>query len=738
MKARNTFFLLAIGAMAVAVGQVFAADVGELINDLTDGNKFTRREAARSLALLGPEAKPAVPALVDALDDDQDQVLFWAATALSNLGPDAHEATSELIKRFSNQGGRRYKDQARLRVATALARIGAPAVPQLIKALGDDSRAVRSGAARVLGNMGPTAREAVPALASLLADKEAYIGETAGAALGKIGLAAHPQVLAALGSDDENIRAAAAVAIGWMSEPTDAAKRLAKLLEAGQPDRVTANGLEAFNRVGLPGEQLLPLLLPALEHDNERVRHEAMNGLLSLRPDSRAAVLPLVEQLGSDDPVRRSRAIDLLGRIGTDAAAAVPKLIAHLGQASGEERDGCRQAVVEIGPAAVPGILASAKSQPLAKLNDGTWQARCLSEIGLQAIPGLTGAVKTGAADGSVYLAMLGLRNIRAKSASARQAIQPFLEHEQAAFRGLALAALVATADKPVGLVPQLQSAMNDGNPLVRQAAMDALASLGPSARAATAALTERLDDKDAGIQLSAVRAIGKLGSDDPVLAKRLAGMIDDAGTDLRLAVVESLGGFGKLPGSAVASLVGVLKVEHAVTQSAAFDALAKLGKEAKSALPALSQAVRHDNATVRASALNALARVEPDDDKLLTALKQALDDPSAGVRHTAIRELGELGSNARSAGPALFACLNTSEDRQAALDALRQVRVRDVDLYIAALENEEPLVRLFACQALRRAGKGARKARSEITKLTRDRYDYVRREARRALDALK
>jgi HEAT repeat protein len=65
-------------------------------------------------------------------------------------------------------------------------------------------------------------------------------------------------------------------------------------------------------------------------------------------------------------------------------------------------------------------------------------------------------------------------------------------------------------------------------------------------------------------------------------------------------------------------------------------------------------------------------------------------------------------------------------------------VRVRDVDLYISILDNEEPLVRLFACQALRRAGKDARKAEPEIRKLTSDKYDYVRREARRALDSFK
>ena len=214
--------------------------------------------------------------------------------------------------------------------------------------------------------------------------------------------------------------------------------------------------------------------------------------------------------------------------------------------------------------------------------------------------------------------------------------------------------------------------------------------------------------------------------------------MLDGAGTDLRLAVVESLGGFRKLPSIAVKRLVGVLEVKHAATQSAAFDALAKLGPEAKPALSALNQAVGHADSGVRASALNALTKVETDDGKLLALLKPALRDASAKVRHTAIRGLGELGSDARPAGPELFARLETSEDRKLALEALRRVRVRDVDLYISILDNDEPLVRLFACQVLRRLGKGARKAEPELRKRLRDEYDYVRREARRALDSFK
>ena len=732
MKISNTVLLFLLGSLLAAAGEV-----DRLISDLREGDKVARREAARALALLGPEAKPAVPALVRALDDDQEQVFFWSATALANLGPDAHEATPELIKRL-RRSSRRYRDQVRLRMVTALTRIGPAAVPQLIDALGNESESIRSGAARVLGNMGSDAHEAAPRLFTLLADEETYLGEAAGAALGKIGPAAHPQVLEALGSDNENVRAAAAVAIGWMSEPGEPAKRLAKRLEAEPSSRVTANGLQALNRVGLPGEQLLPLLLQALDHDGDRVRHEAMNGLLSLRPDSRAAVPHLVGRLASDDPVKRGQAINLLGRIGPDAGDAVPRLITQLGQAAAEERVACRQAMVDIGQAAVPWILASAKSQPLAMLGGKSWQASCLGEIGLQATPALAAALKAQQADGSVYLALLGLKNIAAKSAAARQAILPFLEHKQAAFRSMALSALVASTAKPASLMPRLQAAMRDDNTLVRQEAMDALASLGPSARGATSALVESLDDQDAAVQLSAVRAIGKLGSEDTALARRLAGMLDGAGTDLRLAVVESLGGFRKLPSIAVKRLVGVLEVKHAATQSAAFDALAKLGPEAKPALPALNQAVGHADSGVRASALNALTKVETDDGKLLALLKPALSDASAKVRHTAIRGLGELGSDARPAGPELFARLETSEDRKLALEALRRVRVRDVDLYISILDNEEPLVRLFACQALRRAGKDARKAEPEIRKLTSDKYDYVRREARRALDSFK
>jgi HEAT repeat protein len=46
--------------------------------------------------------------------------------------------------------------------------VAAPAVPALIKALGDREAGVRQAAARALGAVGPGARDALPALARIL------------------------------------------------------------------------------------------------------------------------------------------------------------------------------------------------------------------------------------------------------------------------------------------------------------------------------------------------------------------------------------------------------------------------------------------------------------------------------------------------------------------------------------------------------------------------------------------
>ena len=324
MKLFKTVSVLLLGVLLVNAGEV-----EDLISELGSGDKVKRREAARSLALLGPDAKAAVPALVKGLEDDEEQVFFWSATALAKIGPAAYEATPKLIKRLE-RSRRRYKDQVHVRIVHALTQIGPQAVPQLTEALGSEDSSVRLGAARVLGNLGSASREAAPRLFGLLADDSDSVRDAAGSALGQIGNTAHPQIMQGLSADNATVRAAAAKAVHWIPATSVPAMHLAKRL-ANEPDKdARIAGLNALNRIGFDGERMLPLLLPALNSEEPGLRQEALSGILSLRPDGTAAVPHLIERLSAEDPAKREQAIDLLGRMGDDASAAVPKLIAVL------------------------------------------------------------------------------------------------------------------------------------------------------------------------------------------------------------------------------------------------------------------------------------------------------------------------------------------------------------------------------------------------------------------------
>jgi HEAT repeat protein len=70
--------------------------------------------------------------------------------------------------------------------AVALSRLGAAAVPELVKGLKADRMGVRVAAADALRHLGADARAAVPALVAALEDPEAGVLRAAGRALKKI------------------------------------------------------------------------------------------------------------------------------------------------------------------------------------------------------------------------------------------------------------------------------------------------------------------------------------------------------------------------------------------------------------------------------------------------------------------------------------------------------------------------------------------------------------------------
>jgi HEAT repeat protein len=170
--------------------------VPALIAALQTENETLRLNVAAVLSELGTDALAAVPALVTALHDPDEQVRLYATLALGNIGVGARVAEPDLIKALQDRSS-----YVRIYASYALRQIGVDVevtIPALVKALSDPDPQVQANAANALGAMGSDgaiaipelthlAELAIPELTKLLNVPEKYVEFAAVRALGNIG-----------------------------------------------------------------------------------------------------------------------------------------------------------------------------------------------------------------------------------------------------------------------------------------------------------------------------------------------------------------------------------------------------------------------------------------------------------------------------------------------------------------------------------------------------------------------
>ena len=91
----------ALSAQAAADAKEPVADgrpLSEWVADLKAPAPQTRNAAAYEISGLGPAAAPAVPALIESLDDPVAAVRFPVTVALGEIGPAAEAAVPKLLK----------------------------------------------------------------------------------------------------------------------------------------------------------------------------------------------------------------------------------------------------------------------------------------------------------------------------------------------------------------------------------------------------------------------------------------------------------------------------------------------------------------------------------------------------------------------------------------------------------------------------------------------------------------
>jgi HEAT repeat protein len=170
-----------------AVRDLARPAVPDLIDALRDKDEEIRLWAAITLGELGANAAGAVEPLIESVRDEAHPVVILSAIqALGQIGPVASRALPVLAPMVDDAGHRNH-----LMAIHASWRIGpkGPAeaslvVPKLIHRLSTTgSRRERAWIANILAEMGPAAREAIPALSAAATDPDPEVARSASHAL---------------------------------------------------------------------------------------------------------------------------------------------------------------------------------------------------------------------------------------------------------------------------------------------------------------------------------------------------------------------------------------------------------------------------------------------------------------------------------------------------------------------------------------------------------------------------
>jgi HEAT repeat protein len=447
-------------------------------------------------------------------------------------------------------------------------------VQTLQQLLDDPSRAVRQGAARLLGRFKADAQSAASDLAKQTRDPEESVREQAVRSLGEIGgppEVAIPALVALL--DEEgvpHVRVAVLQALGKFGpEAASAAAVLVELVQERDDDIRTA-AAEALRLIGPLDASLLPHLVAGLKSPDNQVRVHAAEVIGIIGPGADEAVPALVQALRDENARVRVQVARALGALGEASITALPGLCGALRDKDFEVAAGAAHALGAIGPAA-SGSLAT------------------LLKASRHTNPGVRESVAWA------------LRRIEGS---------------------------------PLAVLPRLIEMARDEDIEVRRMALDGLAGQTSLGTPRLQAFLTALEDEAPSVRAVAVSELPRLALPREELIERLLVAVADVSDEVQIRAVQALSDLGEVPEEVIARMCRLLTEDSERLQAVTLAGLARLGAQAQSAVPTLFQIMQRANTEVRAQVLHAAARIAPQE--TLPLFLSGLHDSDAEVRHRA------------------------------------------------------------------------------------------------------
>ncbi len=350
--------------------------------------KEVRKEIEKGLREWGTNALPELVRIVGS--QKRDTAETFAPQAFKILGADARPAVPMLVDLFKNP-------QTFSSARSCLEAIGQGAEPSLIEALSHTNKDICAGAASILGNLSPTSQPVVPALLKCIKDEDGRVRWLAINALGKIGARGQqldlivPVFINALHGPEFSLLENVVESLGGIAgaghqvelivpellkalpdpkyyrnrEPgriqIPVAEVLARVAEAGQQsDRILpallalvldkakepairCAAIDAFGK-GTAGsraaiktpevvKEVLPALLKTIEDPEAKVRVSSVNtlGALGETPGQAKAIIPLLRKTTEDTSAEvRAHSIRILVRLEKEPDKVNPILLKAL------------------------------------------------------------------------------------------------------------------------------------------------------------------------------------------------------------------------------------------------------------------------------------------------------------------------------------------------------------------------------------------------------------------------
>jgi HEAT repeat protein len=251
---------------------------------IADPEPAIRRKTAYCLSYLKENAKPAIPHLIKLMADPDDDLRIAAAVALGAIGNAANDSKAVLLKAAADKNFRlRYEATEALWYVTRDVRLVLPLLQEMVNyrkpILEFRHGELQCMVARLLGEIGPLARETTPDLIRLIQDypDHYYVRTRAAKALGSIGPPAKeaiPTLRGALKDPDICPRVAAAVAL-WRITGEDDEKLVEEVRQAlrealaGPYATDVEQAVESLGDFGSKAKVAIPDLLAVLDRPDK-------------------------------------------------------------------------------------------------------------------------------------------------------------------------------------------------------------------------------------------------------------------------------------------------------------------------------------------------------------------------------------------------------------------------------------------------------------------------------------